>query len=124
MAIRHRLHVEGELLRVVANGRDENLADVMAYALAVIQGAREHGCTRVLCDERQMEYGLDTVDTFKLAEFTAAHAPRVAKVALVFPPRQQQDALFWETVVKNRGLQVRVFPTLELAEAWLGVIEG
>jgi len=107
------------LLRVTATGRDDSLAEVMAYAQAVIENAVTKACTRILCDERRMVYALDTVDTFKLAEFTAAHAPRVAKVALVPPPLQVQDAQFWETVVKNRGLRVRIFPTVELAEAWL-----
>ncbi|MCC7492060.1 MAG: hypothetical protein IT204_06945 [Fimbriimonadaceae bacterium] len=119
MAIRHRVEVAGDLLLVTASGYDESLAEVQAYGLAVIEAALAHGCRRVLCDERQLEYRLGTVDTYQAAAFLAEQAPALGRAALVCAPECAPDAAFWETVAVNRGLQVRAFQSLTDAQAWI-----
>ena len=119
MAIDFRTWAEGETLVAHASGFDESLAEVQAYALAIIEAAVRGRFTRVLCDERDLEYRLRTVDTFKAAEFISEHAPRVAKIALVCNPKGLGDASFWETVAVNRGVTVRVFRERSLANLWL-----
>ena len=119
MAIEHTITIEDDILIVTASGRDENLEQTTNYAMSVLEAAVASGCTRVLCDERQLAYTLSTLDTFKYGEFLAANVPHVARVAIVCHPGMVGDAEFWETVVINRGLQARLFLDLDKAKDWL-----
>ena len=119
MAIQYSMEAEGDLLVVVASGADEDLNDVKAYGVAVIQAAIQTGCRLVLCNELDLEYKLGTVDTFESASYIASYAPHVAKVAIVCNAQCINDALFWETVAVNRGLMVRVFRSVADANVWL-----
>jgi hypothetical protein len=119
MAIEYQITVEDDLLRVTASGRDDSLEEVQSYGMAVVQAAIENRCSRVVCDETNLVYTLGTIDTFRYGAFIATKAPRLARVALVINPDQSKDAAFWETVVINRGLQVRIFDDAQAAEAWV-----
>lgn len=119
VAIDFRIWAEGETLVAHASGFDESLAEVEAYGMAIIEAAVSGSFTRVVCDERDLEYRLKAVDTFKAAEFIAEYAPRVAKVAIVCNPKGLGDARFWETVAVNRGATVRVFRERSFADRWL-----
>ena len=57
----------------------------------------------------------------RLIAYLTEHAPHVGKVAIVPQPTGLEAAAFWEDVAVNRGLQVRVFRTLDAARTWLGV---
>lgn len=119
MAIRHTMQVEDGTLVVRASGFDESLAEVEQYGAAVIAACREHGVTRVLCLEQDLEYRLSTVDTFRAAEFVAMHAPKVSRVAIVCAVASLPDGQFWENVVVNRGLTAAVFADPVAADHWL-----
>lgn len=124
MAIRFETEPRGSFLLVKASGRDEDVADVEAYGLGVIAACVAGGLTHVLCDERELEYRLGTLDIFESAAFIAAAAPKVARVAIVCQPRFAADAAFWEDVAVNRGLTVRMFRDVAAAETWLGAPAG
>lgn len=124
VAIRFETSSDGEKLVVRAAGFDESLEEVQAYGLGVIEAAVAGAFTRILCDERELEYRLKTVDTFQAAEFIAAAAPRVARIAIVCHPGCMEDAAFWETVAVNRGLSVRMFRGLDEATRWLDELEA
>jgi hypothetical protein len=119
VTIRYEIAVEDDLLVVVASGVDEDVAEVRGYGMAVIAAAVEHQVTRILCDERSLEYRLGTMDTFQAARYIADHAPRVGRTAVVCDARYVRDARFWEDVSRNRGLQAAVFTDLAEARAWL-----
>jgi hypothetical protein len=119
MAIQFKTKTEGTLLLIETWGDDESLEEVQQYGLAIIQACLETRVTRVLCDERQLEYRLATVDTFKSAEFLATNAPRLVKMAVVCAEKYFADLKFWETVANNRGLEVRAFQDLEAARHWV-----
>jgi hypothetical protein len=121
MAIRYCIHTDGDLLRVVASGKDDSLEDVNNYGSAVVAAALSSGCRRILCDERELQYSIDTVDIYESAEFMAQQARGVVRAAIVTPAGHEDDAEFWETVAVNRGLKVRMFRRLEDAERWLGL---
>ncbi len=121
MSIRYSMQVDGELLRVVASGKDDDLEDVNNYGAAVFAAVQSSGCRRVLCDERELQYSIETVDIYESAEFMAQQARGVAQVAIVTPAGHEEDAEFWETVAVNRGLKVRMFRRMEDAERWLGL---
>jgi len=119
MPIHYTITVADNTLLVTASGFDESLAQVQQYGMAIIDACKQSGATRILCNEVDLEYRLDTVDTFRAAEFIAANAPRVGRIALVCNPRHLVDARFFEDVAVNRGLLVRVFKDLDVARHWL-----
>ncbi|MCF8382013.1 MAG: hypothetical protein K9G39_00220 [Chlorobium sp.] len=119
MSIRYTTKIYGELLLVKASGFDESLADVEDYAQGVIEACLQHGATLVLCDETALEYRLGTVDTYEAGKFLSAHAPKVARIAIVYNPAFIADAQFFENVVVNRGLILGMFTDLESARNWL-----
>ena len=116
MAIDYSMTVVGDTLRVKANGRDDSLTEVQQYGLAIVNHAIKAQATKILCDETDLIYALDTFDTFESARFIADTAPKIARVAIACGPNSEADAEFWETVAINRGLQVRFFPTVAEAE--------
>jgi len=119
MAISFESTVEDGVLYVTARGRDESMEEVLEYGASLIEKAAEAGVTHVLCDERQLEYALNTMQIFESAKQIAELVPRVAKVAIVCNPRDVDDGRFWETVAVNRGLQVSMGTDIEQARAWL-----
>ncbi len=119
MAITYISEIKEDMLLITASGRDENVRQVIDYGSAVIDLAVRHGATLVLCDERNLEYALDTFDTFQSAREIADLAPKVARIAIVCGAKFLKDGKFWETVAVNRALQVRVDTDIERAKAWL-----
>lgn len=119
MAINYSFSVSGKFLRVTATGKDESLEEVENYGMAIIKAAVSSACTSILCDERKLIYNLGTIDTFESAKFISENAPKVAKVAVVCRAQDYSDAVFWETVAVNRGLQVKMFKKVDDAEQWL-----
>jgi hypothetical protein len=119
MAISFHAEIANGVLLISASGRDENLQQVIDYGSAVIDLAIESGVTHILCDERNLEYALDTFDTFQSAQKIAELAPRLARIAIVCGPQFFKDGKFWETVAVNRALQVRVDTDIERAKEWL-----
>jgi hypothetical protein len=119
MAIHFTTTVQDEILFVTASGFDENLAQVQEYGMAIITACLETGVTHILCNEIDLEYRLDIFDTFQAAEFIAANAPHVGRIALVCNPKYLADARFWEDVAVNRGLTARMFKDMDTAILWL-----
>ena len=119
MAITYSAEINENLLLITASGRDENVREVIDYGSAVIDLAVRHGATLILCDERNLEYALDTFDTFQSAKEIADLAPKVARIAIVCNAKFLKDGQFWETVAVNRSLQVRVDTEIDRAKAWL-----
>ncbi len=121
MAIHYTLKTEGDLLLVEAAGFDESLEEVQAYGQAIIQACLAADCSRVLCNETDLEYRLDTFDIFQSAEGIAAQIRKAVKVAIVCHAKFKADAQFWETVAVNRGMLVHFFQDMEAARRWLGI---
>lgn len=119
MTIKYRFEVDNDILRVTACGCDDNMEQVMEYGKAVVDKAQAMQCTRILCDEREMEYRLNTIDTYEYAKFITEYCPHVGKAAVVCRPKYMQIGEFWENVAVNRGLQVMVFDNMKEAEAWI-----
>lgn len=119
MAITYSLEVKENLLLVKAAGRDDDVNDVIQYGQALIEAAVQAGCTRVLCDERELEYAIGTLDIYQSASMIAQTAPHIARVAIVCNPQFLKEGEFWETVAVNRGLMVRMFTEMEEARDWL-----
>ncbi|MDX9724091.1 MAG: hypothetical protein RBU37_25310 [Myxococcota bacterium] len=119
MSIIFRTEVKDGVLLVTSSGRDDSLEDVLHYGFSVIETAVSAGVTRVLCDERALEYTLGTTATYQAAQLIAERAPNVARVAIVCAPSFLEKGKFWETVAVNRHLHVRVDVDAERAMEWL-----
>jgi len=119
MSIEVVFEVDAPLLRVKAIGKDENLEQVVAYGMQVIEAALSHNCAHILCDETELIYAIGTIDTYESAVLISEAAPSIAKVAIVCNPDFYEDAAFWENVAVNRGLSVRAFKNMAEAEAWI-----
>ncbi len=119
MAIQYTTRVEEGTLFVQASGFDESLDEVEAYGMGVLTATLESGVVHVFCDETALEYRLGTLDTYRAGEFLSTHVPGVAKVAIVCNPASLADASFFEDVVVNRGLTLRVFTDATIALQWL-----
>lgn len=119
MAIHYETTIQDDLLRVKAWGFDESPEDTAEYSLALLNIAIEHQTRFVLSDERELEYRLSVLDTYQHAEMLANVVPRIASVAIVCHSQDYQGAEFFENVVVNRGLTLKIFTDLDEAEAWL-----
>ncbi len=119
MAIGFESEVHDGILFVKAEGTDESTEQVLDYGRSVIRAAAKSGCTRVLCDEREVAYSLGTGGTIEAAERLVEHVPRVCRVAIVCSRDCLEEGRLWETVAGNRGLIVRVDTDPERAEAWI-----
>lgn len=119
MSIEYIFTVHPDYLLVTTTGHDDDLTEVLEYARTVLAHAMASARTRILLDERGIEYRIDQVDTFELAYRIASEAPRIARVALVTNPQNLPDAQFYEFVSKTQGLTVRVFREIEDAQLWL-----
>jgi hypothetical protein len=119
MSIKHTIDVDGEIIRVKAWGEDDNLQDVMNYNMAMLDAIVTSGATKVLSDERELEYKIGTFDLYDLAEKIAKYAPRLLKAAIVYKTDNYDDAIFWENATVNKGLQFRAFASMDEAEEWI-----
>lgn len=121
MAIQYNFQIEKDCLHVKTTGKDESLEQVLAYSQALLAKALESNCTKVLCDERKLEYQLSVLETFQLAEKASELIPKVAQIAIVCHSKYLDDGKFYENVTSNRGLIVRVTNDYEDAANWLGL---
>lgn len=120
MAIEHDIQVDGTLLRVTASGFDENYNQVLEYIQEIVGAALKNKSSRILCDERSLDYRISTLDTYELGEFASKYASYIMRIAVVCHPSSLEDGKFYETVSVNRGLRIRVMTDMEEAIAWIG----
>mgnify|MGYP000873593975 CR=1 FL=1 len=96
--------------------------DLEAAVQATLALAVAHGALRFLADCRGLEGGHSLFDLFEKAQrVERSGLSRCVREAVVMPAnvRVRSDVQFWETVARNRGFEVRVFPDLDSAVAWL-----
>jgi len=84
--------------------------------------AAEHLCTRFLIDCRDQEPGGTAFDIFDLGEFLCSLPPGTIEREAILLPRSAagaEEMTFFETVCRNRGLDVRTFADRPAALDWL-----
>lgn len=120
MPIQFTSKTEGDILIFTASGNDDNLEEVLRYSTALIEEAQNSGLKKILCDERNLEYEISTMDTYKLAENAASQLTEVsAWIAIVYKPEYFEKCKFYETVASNRGMIVFVTTSYDEALEWL-----
>jgi len=97
--------------------------DFEASQQAIVEIAariRQPGEFNVLVDNRQAESLLSIGDLYELGKALAGHRALVrSRVALLVPPQELRQALFFEDVAANRGVNIKVFADFEQAITWL-----
>ncbi len=91
-------------------------------ARSLVDFAREHGTDLFLADLTDIDGGHGVLDLFEVIRLLESFGVGPGfREAIVLPTRSASadDARFFETAARNRGLNVRVFPSREEATAWL-----
>ncbi|HYQ71609.1 MAG TPA: hypothetical protein VET88_06740 [Gammaproteobacteria bacterium] len=95
MSINFETLVEGDLLKGRAWDTDDSLEEVQRYGMAIVAACLDGGCSKVLLDERELQYGLDVFDTYDLADYYSEQLrkllPKVIKAAIVFDPEYLKE---------------------------------
>ncbi|MBI1806506.1 MAG: STAS/SEC14 domain-containing protein [Ignavibacteria bacterium] len=99
----------------------ETLESCKREALATKTLVDRYKCKKVLADNREKPSFIGTFEEYELAEFYAKHKLQmhISHAAIVFDPKVVAQMKFWEDASFNRGINVRVFSSLEEAERWL-----
>ncbi len=94
-------------------------AAVAGYLRDVLDECKGRDCYRVLIDERLTGPRLNVEDVFSIASDGAVNAMSVFHAVAYVDEEMGETSDFAETVAINRGMPVKTFPSVELAEAWL-----
>lgn len=120
MSIDYKYKIDQDVLLVVASGNDDSLEEVGNYARNILITALQNECTRVCCDERNLQYTLSAYDTYELAKAASKEAKPLKRIAIVCDPKYLNNGKFYETVAQNRGLTVLMTDDYDHAIKWLG----
>lgn len=86
----------------------------------IISEIKQPGEYEVLVDTREAESSLSITDIFELGNTLASQFPlRRSMIGLLAPMSETEKATFFETVARNRGVNIRAFTDFEQAITWL-----
>ena len=94
--------------------------DLIASRERVADIIRERGIKKVLVDARKSTSLPSTYPLFLFgSSFAEKDVLRTMRLAAVVGEMTRKDMTFIETVARNRGVEVRVFDSMDDALAWL-----
>lgn len=110
---------EEEYLKLIVSG-EQTLTVNKALVIEIIDSCIEHQTGKVMVDIRRFKGQQGVIPDFELANFAVAKGLTVIKkAALIYNKDAHQSTTFFETVARNRGLNLRIFLNESDAEAWL-----
>lgn len=111
-------------LHAIVTGKN-TLENVAAYMTQLRETCVARGIDRVLIEERLTGRRLETWDVYQAASQGSARASgRFNAIAYVDVHASGELMKFAETVAVNRGMPIRVFASVEEAEAWIRTKAG
>ena len=113
-----RIYQEGDIIRVVVTGVF-SLGLAKQVVDAAIRVCEESHLVRALVDIRPMQGDLATLDRYEAGTYGAKVIPRAVAVAMLARQDQISPDSFFENVLVNRGVNLRVFSDPEEAIEWL-----
>jgi len=121
MSIQYTLEKRGDVLYAIGHGMETGIEEDKEISLQLIRACNQHACELLLVDDTDVTYTISPLALYELARFyNDSHFQRdVRKIALIPNAKYKEDNSFYETVVRNRGLNLRVFYDVEKAAAWL-----
>ena len=91
----------------------------LALSKAVYQAVK-HDLPIMIVREKPVQLIASNVDFFQYGKFLQM-SPFKNRLALVFPEEMHHDNLsFFEATVRNRGINVKLFSTINEARNWIG----
>jgi hypothetical protein len=107
-------------LHAVATGTNSK-QNVVRYLADILHECVARDCFRVLIEERLEGPRMGTMDIFEIASQAPSRAAgRLPVIAYVdVNSTRRSDMKFAENVAVNRGIFVRVFPSVADAERWI-----
>jgi hypothetical protein len=95
--------------------------ELSAAAQSALELSLKHGTNRVLTDCSDMHGGHSVADLYFLSDWLASVNAHRMREAVLLPTEAAFNELvqFWQTTCTNRGLNVRVFDSAEVARQWL-----
>lgn len=115
----HSIEADKEFLRVRVSGRDTNTPPSEVCA-EVLRESTRLGLMRILI-ELDQKFPLSPASQYQLVtKLPEIGLTRKHRIALVHrKPEAQKANEFIDVVAANRGIQMRNFPSVEEATAWL-----
>jgi hypothetical protein len=102
------------------------LADLRDIFFECVEKARSNTLNRLFLDITLIkginDNEISTIDRFNVTKFIAEFIPKHFKLAFVETPLQLKGGRFGETVMLNRGANVKITSNYNEALEWLGVI--
>ena len=98
-----------------------NAENVMHYLAEVYMECKKRNCPTILVEENLMGPSVSMADVFKIVSESGNTWPYVRQIAYVDMNTEHSSTLmkFAETAAINRGVNIRVFTSLQLAEKWI-----
>jgi hypothetical protein len=109
---------EGSYLHAVVTGSN-TMENVIAYLQELQRECIARSCFRLLIEERLEGPRLKTLDVYQIASSGERARSVIRELAFVDVHAEGDLMKFAETVAVNRGLPVRMFPSVDDARAWL-----
>ena len=119
----YTLNVEARAGYLYVSVTGENSVDtVNSYLTEVREACAKHQCFNLLIVENLSGPSLDTFSIYNLVASRseqAAHIVRRLAYVDINPEHSAKDMEFAEDVAVNRGISVKVCPTIHAAEEWI-----
>ena len=119
MNLDYKIEHRDDILWVDAHGTLGTIEDAKAYFIAVANALKDNNTIKVVCDDCEIDYKLDIVDTYELGKFVSRSLPQMVRIAIVFNPAYKEEVSFWENVVNNLGLTIKTFTDYDKAVNWV-----
>jgi len=121
MPIMSSISCEDEYLFVKSEGFQKTISDHLKYFRSIFASAAKHKQRRILIDNRDVTFTTDSYDNIKIADSLESSLLQNMgfKAARIEREEQLAPAKFFETVVLNRSLNLKAFPSEREALDWL-----
>jgi hypothetical protein len=108
-------------IRVTTSGTIDSFEELFEYAALLVQKGEEYHTTRAFLDERNLVDHCDVMDAYALSEsdITAESAMKGVRIATLIAPENMEHSTAFETIVRNRSLNFKIFTDEKKAIAWL-----
>jgi len=113
------IHAQDGVVHLRLKGRypNEHLRQEQNVFTALIDACEQNHCQKAVIDARDLEVDFNTLEYFR-AGVDASELHRYGlRLALV--AREEMISSFFDDVIHNRGVAVRVFTDLESASTWV-----
>jgi hypothetical protein len=121
MSIQYTFEKRGAVLYARGWGIEGGIDEDKQISLELVRACRQHGCELLLIDDSDVTYTSTTLSLYELAKFynDSRFQRQLRAIALIANFKYKEDNDFYETAVRNRGVNLRIFYDFERAGTWL-----